>query len=476
MADNLTIERFIKTLARCGLFERDDLQTILKQSPNHVRKDSKQLARWLIDEHYLTIFQAGKLLRGIWQGLVLGPYHILSPIGKGGMGVVYLARQIHEGLPKSQLENPKERQKRHLVALKILPPHRARSETRTLERFLREMQMAHRVDHPFLTKTYDAGEIQGVYYIAMEYIRGRTLSQVVASQGPLEVHKVAKLFEEVTIGLAHAHAMGLIHRDLKPSNIMITRRGKAKILDLGLALVKDEERPEDKSILGGRGYVVGTMDFIAPEQVTDSTSVDHRADLYSLGCSMYFSLTGHPPFPGGTSVQKMQRHRFDIPQPIQQLNPSVPDEFVAVIEQLMAKKKEDRIPDSLILRELLQPFIDLEPSEKERQILLDLQDSTDSLAISDLADDQIVAETLWNTIPLLSDRPDAEKQILEKSSPALFLPYQIESKSDAPLESLNLQNSSELANQRASWKLFWIIALATLIICLLIIFLEVIRY
>ncbi len=264
-------DRFLQSITRSGVMERPVLQALLEKIPPATKRNADKLADYLIAEQYLTHFQARKLLQGTYQGLVLGPYQILAPLGRGGMGMVYLARMR------------KETTKPHpgLVALKVLPAKRAKEEERTLARFLREMDMCQRVDHPHLTQTYDAGDINGVYYIAMEYIRGINLRQTILDFGTLSVARVARLFAEISAGLAHAHERGLIHRDLKPSNIMVTPNGHAKILDLGLALAVDEQLPLDRSIVGGQGYVVGTMDYIAPEQVENPTAIDARADLYA---------------------------------------------------------------------------------------------------------------------------------------------------------------------------------------------------
>src|SRR5207253_1916620 len=209
-----------------------------------------------------------------------------------------------------------------LVALKVLPPKRAREEERVLTRFRREMEMCQRVAHPHLAWAYEVGVCQGVYYIAMEYIPGRSLYRLVNDEGPLEISRAARLFAEVASALDHAHCQGLIHRDLKPSNIMITPHDHAKVLDLGLALVQGEDLSE-REVIGGQGYVVGTMDYIAPEQTEDASRVDPRSDIYALGCSLYFALTGRPPFPGGTALQKIQRHRTEHAPPCVQVNPNV---------------------------------------------------------------------------------------------------------------------------------------------------------
>src|SRR4029077_8158809 len=167
------------------------------------------------------------------------------------------------------------------LAVKVLPPKKARQEERYLARFRREMDMSQLVRHAHLARTFDVGVFQGVNYIAMEYIPGLSLHRLVGRQGPLPVARAARLFAEVCSGLEHAHEQGLIHRDLKPSNIMVTPNNHAKVLDLGLAMMEGEV-VEDIEVVGGLGYVVGSMDFIAPEQTEDSTRVDARADIYSV--------------------------------------------------------------------------------------------------------------------------------------------------------------------------------------------------
>src|SRR5262249_39531605 len=212
------------------------------------------------------------------------------------------------------------------------PPKRGQEE-RYLARFRREMEMSRRVRHPHLALTFDAGESQGVNYIVMEYIPGQSLHRLVNREGPLPVARAAKLFSEVAAALDSAHQEGLIHRDLKPSNIIVTPNNHAKVLDLGLALEAGEVA--DIQVVGGQGYVVGSMDFIAPEQTLDPSKVDGRADIYAMGCTLYYVLTGRPPFPGGTNKDKIRRHRQDEPEAITQVNPRVSEEFAALVGKVM---------------------------------------------------------------------------------------------------------------------------------------------
>jgi serine/threonine protein kinase len=353
-----TAKSFLLSVLRSELLERDDLQESLRGVPKDQRDDPRALADYLVRNGKLTRYQASKLLRGISQGMVLGPFHVLAPLGKGGMGTVFLVRDTRS---------------EQMVALKILPPRLARTEERMRARFQREMEMSQRVAHPHLAWTYEVGEFRGVPYIAMEYIPGRTLSRLVSEEGPLALSRAARLLAEVASGLEHAHNQGLIHRDLKPSNILITPRDHAKVLDLGLALIHGE-RVIDASVVGGQGYIVGTMDYISPEQTLDAAKADQRSDIYSLGCTLYYALAGQPPFPGGTSREKIQRHRNDTPQSLATLVPSLPAGFVALVERLMDKDAEKRPASAIEVEETLRAWASGEaeqPLDRPEEVTFD---------------------------------------------------------------------------------------------------------
>jgi serine/threonine protein kinase len=332
-------EDFLRNVLRSGLLDREQLQASLRAVPLAERGDPHALASYLVRTGKLTRFQADKLLRGMSQGMIIGPFRLLAPLGKGGMGTVFLVR---------------DQRSDHLVALKVLPPRLARTEERMLVRFRREMEMSQRVAHPHLAWTYEVGEFRGAHYIAMEYIPGRTLSRLVTEEGPLPLPRAARLLAEVAAALEHAHKQGLIHRDLKPSNIQVTPRDHAKVLDLGLALSHGETG--DALIVGGQGYIVGTMDYIAPEQTLDAVKVDARSDIYSLGCTLYFALSGQPPFPGGTSREKVMRHRNEKPTALADLVPSMPGGFVALVERMMAKDPANRPPSAAIVEAELRAW------------------------------------------------------------------------------------------------------------------------
>lgn len=334
------VDDFLRNVLRSGLLKRDELQNALRTLPTERREDVRAIGEHLVTANILTPFQLHKIAQGITVGLVLGPYHLLVPLGRGGMGTVYLARD--------------SRSQEH-VALKILPPKLARTKERLLARFQREMEISQKVKHPHLARAADVGTFQNIHYIAMEFIPGRTLYRLVTTEGPLAVPRAAHLFAEVASALAHAHRQNLIHRDLKPSNLMITPHDHAKVLDLGLALTEGED-VEDREVVGGKGYIVGSIDYMAPEQTRDPTNIDARADLYALGACMYFAFTGSPLYPEGTIYEKVRAHRHEAPPRLRDKNPQVPEAFADVVQRLLAKRPEDRYGSAIELAYALESW------------------------------------------------------------------------------------------------------------------------
>jgi serine/threonine protein kinase len=377
----VSVDVFIKAVLRSGLLGSALLDDSLRSIPPDKREDAEFVADSLVRQGKLSRFQAEKLLEGAPLGLVLGPYHVLAPIGKGGMGTVYLARDSRT---------------RKLLALKILPPKRAREEERMLARFRREMELCQRVSHTHLTQTYEAGVHQGVYFIAMEFLPGKSLYRLVTESGPLTVPHAARLFAEVALALDHAHRRGLIHRDMKPSNIMVTPNDHVKVLDLGLAMIQGETST-DREILGGQGYVVGTMDYLAPEQADDSTKVDPRTDIYSLGCTLYFALTGRPPFPGGGKLEKIEAHRTRQPEPLGSRVPGIPPAFAALVEKMLAKQPSQRHQSAMELFTELRRWFGEAPA-----LPLDAaNDSSFKQAVLKLEQSPPPAELARESIPVL---------------------------------------------------------------------------
>ncbi|MDD4786318.1 MAG: protein kinase [Pirellulales bacterium] len=270
-----------------------------------------------------------------------GDYRLIEELSHGGMGTVY--RAVHTRLERE-------------VALKVLPKSRT-TDQRAVARFEREMAAVEKLDHPNIVRATDAGEIDGVQYLAMELIDGFDLTELVDYLGPLPVANSCEIIRQAAIGLQCAYEQGLVHRDIKPSNIMVTGAGVAKILDLGLARFHIDKQSNVE--LTTVGQPMGTADYMAPEQVADTHSVDIRADIYSLGCTFYKILAGQPPFGGvqySSSFDKMMAHRKEAPPLILEFRPDLPKRVVAVLEQMLAKDPAERFQKPADLAESLYPL------------------------------------------------------------------------------------------------------------------------
>jgi serine/threonine protein kinase len=335
------LEEFAAIVVRSGLVAPDALQRAMASLPQASASEARiQLARTLIRSGAVTSYQARKLLTGATRGFFLGGYRILRRLGEGGMGKVYLAQPEGGGEP---------------VAIKVLPPQKAASEEQALKRFRREMDLSQRVKHPNLAETLDVGRDGDIYYMILEYVRGRSLYEMIKGEtaGPLRVPDAARYFIQVLDGLDAAHRTGLIHRDLKPSNLMVTPDSQAKILDLGLARLIGEE-----GALTRPNVVIGTLDYASPEQLGDAARADQRSDLYSIGCTIYFTLAGRPPFEGGDVVNKIFKQRMDDPEPLERVVRGVPSAFAAIVRKLMNKAPEDRYQSCSELRSDLARWTD----------------------------------------------------------------------------------------------------------------------
>lgn len=290
---------------------------------------SRALAQKLIERGWLTPFQANQLLQGRGADLVLGSYILLERLGEGGMGTVFKAR--HRNLDR-------------VVALKLIRKDLL-DRPQAVKRFHREIKAAAALNHPNIVLAYDADQHGSAHFLTMEYVEGTDLARVVKERGPLPVATARDYIRQAALGLQHAGERGLVHRDIKPHNLLLTTKGVVKILDMGLARIARPEGDEESgSSLTRQGTVMGTYDYIAPEQAMDSHSVDIRADLYSLGCTFYFLLTGRVPFPGGDGLSKLMKHKLDEPEPIARFRSDVSPGIVAVIRKLMAKDPQHRFP------------------------------------------------------------------------------------------------------------------------------------
>jgi serine/threonine protein kinase len=275
-------------------------------------------------------------------GIRLGQYQLLRKIGGGGMGVVYRALHIHLN---------------RCVALKVISSDLT-SDVKAIARFRREMAAVGKLDHPNVVRAMDAGEVNGRHFLAMELVDGVDLSRLVKSMGPLTVGAACEIVRQAALGLTYIHRHQMVHRDIKPSNLIVTSDGTVKILDLGLAQIGGERFGTD---LTGND-VIGTLDYIAPEQVVASGNVDIRADLYSLGCTFYRLLTGQAPFSGAKYEQtraKICGHANDSPPAIETVRTDVPVDVNSVLGRLMAKAPDDRLRTPEEVVEALTPFAQL---------------------------------------------------------------------------------------------------------------------
>ncbi len=286
-----------------------------------------------VSRHWLTSFQAKEMRMGRSR-FRLGQYTVLDEIGKGGMGHVFLAEHAMMG--------------RH-VAVKVLPRSKATPESEAA--FRREMRMLGRLDHENLVRAFDAGFDAQVYYLVTELVPGVDLKRFVKEHGPLDEATAALVVAQAARGLAYAHEQGLVHRDVKPGNILVMQDMRVKVLDLGLA---GSELEEESSRVG---RVIGTMDYIAPEQIRTPDDVGPSADVYGLGCTLYYAVTGQVPFPGGTRKEKMQRHLVETPRSLRELRPGLSDAFCRVAQEMMAKSPADRVGSAAAVMDRLRPWV-----------------------------------------------------------------------------------------------------------------------
>jgi serine/threonine-protein kinase len=265
-----------------------------------------------------------RILHGvILPGERLGHFELLKYVGGGGMGKVF--RALDTRLARS-------------VALKILSPEHA-ADAETVQRFQNEAQSAARLDHENIARVYYVGEDRGLHYIAFEFIEGVNVRDMVVTRGALPLAEAVSFTLQVADALAHAAARNVVHRDIKPSNLLITPAGQAKLIDMGLARLREVDAAAD---LTASGVTLGTFDYISPEQARDPRNADVRSDIYSLGCTFFFMPTGRPPFVGGTMLQKLLQHQADQPPEVRQFRPDLPEEVSRILRKMLAKDPRHR--------------------------------------------------------------------------------------------------------------------------------------
>ncbi|MBX9623527.1 MAG: protein kinase [Gemmataceae bacterium] len=321
-----TVPEFLDLVRRSGLADGDRLSGYLDRlaAAGGLPSQPARVADLFVRDALLTKFQAEQLLQGKWKRFTLGKYKVLERLGSGGMGHVFLCEHILM---------------RRRVAVKVLPIAKA-ADRANLERFYREARAVAAVDHPNIVRAFDIDHDDQLHFLVMEYVDGTNLQDLVKRFGPLDVTRACHYAAAAALGLQHAHEIGLIHRDVKPGNVLVDRSGAVKVLDLGLARFFHD--PDDALTRQNDDSILGTADYLSPEQAEDSHAVDIRTDIYSLGATLYYLLTGGPPYPEGTVPQKLIWLRTRHPRPVREVRPGVPDELAAVVARMMAKDPAGR--------------------------------------------------------------------------------------------------------------------------------------
>jgi len=322
-----------------GLLEREQLDEAwaalcAEAADDETSPTDERLAEKLVELGWLNVWQSKQLLEGRTK-FNLGPYRVFDSIGRGGMGQVFKARRHGD---------------ERVVAVKVLPL--GKSTPQAVDSFLREIDLLASLDHPNLVRALDDGEDGNVCYLVTEYVPGADLRKLVRRNGPLRVTGAASIVSQVAAGLHHAHAKGLIHRDVKPGNVLVTPDGHAKLSDLGLAAPVEGDAESDPRF----GKIVGTVDYISPDHVQSPWNPTPAWDVYSLGCTLYYAVTGKVPFPGGTAADKVRAHCWLRPLDPRRLNPGLSVEFVEVLAAMMAKEPEDRLQSAAEVIARLSPW------------------------------------------------------------------------------------------------------------------------
>jgi serine/threonine protein kinase len=352
MPSPATIDAFLEIVRKSNQVDPERLEAYLRQRSTGLPGTPKKLAASLIRARVLTIFQAEQFLLGKHKGFQLAGYRIVERIGVGGTGTIYLGEHA---LMKRR------------VAIKVLPTPLA-NDIAARQRFMREAQMAGMLHHRNVVQVLDFREENGLYAIIMEYVHGPNLQQLLNRRGAQPIAQACEVARQVALGLQHAHDAGLVHRDVKPANILLDSSGVVKLLDLGLARLASSNGESLTQKFNGK-MVMGTADYLPPEQAMSLHDVDHRADIYSLGATIYALLAGQPPFAEGSIGQKLLWHQTVMPPRLDTVRPDVPLELAVLIERMLAKAPEDRPASCLEVAQQLERWavdggqrLDLRPS------------------------------------------------------------------------------------------------------------------
>jgi serine/threonine-protein kinase len=367
----ITSNRLLEVIEKSRLVDPVALQTSLEsireKSGGELPEDPVELCKLIEESGLVTRWQCEKFLQGKYKGFFLGKHKLLGHLGSGGMSSVYLAEHL---LMK------------HKRAIKVLPKSKLGNNS-YLERFQREAKAIASLNHRNIVRAYDIDNEKDTHYLVMEYVEGADMQSLVRKHGPLPYAVVADYMAQAARGLHHAHEAGLIHRDVKPANLLVNKEGVVKVLDLGLALFSAEV---DASLtMEYNDKVLGTADYLPPEQAINSHKIDSRADMYGLGCTMYFLLTGHPPFPDGSIPSRIIKHQNSMPPDIRVDRPDCPGELDGICVKMMQKDPKFRYADCNQVAEVLEAWL-----TKHRRDLIDnpSKDAGANLTVSELMSDE----------------------------------------------------------------------------------------
>jgi serine/threonine protein kinase len=338
-------DEFLDLVRKSGLVEGERLAAFMNKIRGAMAlapvTHLQPLAEMLVREGLLSSFQADCLRHGKWQGFSIGEHKVLEKIGSGSMGSVYLCES---------------NRMKCVVAVKVLHTALEARGPVARQRFCREARAGAAVAHVNIAAVYEVGEHDKICYIGMEYVDGSTLQQIVQTSGPLEPLRAARYMSEVATGLVQVHSRGIIHRDIEPNNIIVDRRGNVKIVDFGLARAIDDASLEGPGLTDKQiASLFGTADYLAPE-VASGKGASAGADIYSLGATWYFCLTGRPPFGEGTLAQKLAWHQNCRPTPVRSLRPDVPESMAAVLDRMLAKDPAERFASAEAVVQALSPW------------------------------------------------------------------------------------------------------------------------
>lgn len=343
MAEHSLAAAFLNSLRQSRLLQDEAFTRHLSElrAAGVNDKDAFALSDEFVRRGWITRWQADMLLDGKHRGFHLGKYRLLSQLGRGGMGTVYLAEHTLM---------------RRRCAIKVLPPRKT-ADADSLARFEREAHAIASLNHRNIVRAFDFDREMDnetiVHFLVMEYVDGGSLQDKIVKEGPLPPATAVDLIRQAADGLSHAHSSGMIHRDIKPANLLIDNSGTLKILDLGLARFFNDTKQSEEAAKGS--HYTGTVDYLAPEQAIDSEKADARSDIYALGCTLYFLLAGHCPFPDGTISQRLIDHQSREPKRLEQIRPEIKASLGDIVRKMLAKRPDDRYQTA---SELSQALLD----------------------------------------------------------------------------------------------------------------------